>query len=122
MKLGLVMLAGSILSAFGIVTVLGVEAEPDVRLAVWLGMAAPLVAAVGSVIAIEQVHRKRPANLTGVMAAAFAAKMIFFGGYVALVVKMGWVQPTPFAITLTGYFLVLHVTEAIYLRRLFATT
>ena len=37
---------------------------------------------------------------TGVMIKAFVAKMVFFGGYVALIVKAGWVQPVPFAISL----------------------
>ena len=121
MKLGLVMLVGSVLSAFGIVALLGAEAEPDVRLAVWLGMAGPLVVAVGSAIAIERVFRKRPESSTKFMAAAFAAKMILFGGYVALVVAMGWARPTPFAIAFVAYFLVLQITEAFYLKHLFAT-
>jgi len=120
MKLGAWMVAGSVLSAFVVVTLLGTDVPPDVRLGVWLGMAAPLVAALISTIAIESVFRKNPASLTGLMAAAFAAKMIFFGGYIALIVTMGWVRPIPFAISFTAYFLGLHVTEAFHLRRLFA--
>jgi hypothetical protein len=121
MKVGLLMLAGSVLSAYGIVAILGAEADPDVRLAVWLGMAAPLAAAMISTIVIEHVWRTRPADLTKLMTAAFAAKLILFAGYVALIVKMGWVEPISFATSFTGYFLVLHVTEALHLRRLFIT-
>lgn len=121
MKLGLVMLAGSVLSAFGVMAVLGAEADPDVRLAVWLGMAAPLAAAVSSTIVIEHVWRTRPEGLTKLMTAAFAAKLVFFAGYIALLVKMGWVEPISFATSFTGYFLVLHLTEAFHLRRLFIT-
>jgi hypothetical protein len=56
------------------------------------------------------------------MIGAFGAKMLFFGGYIALVIKAGWVRPVPFAISFTGYFIALHLLEAVHLRRLFATT
>jgi uncharacterized membrane protein len=56
------------------------------------------------------------------MIKAFFAKMVFFGLYVALVVKAGWVRPIPFVISFTCYFLVLHMIEAFRLKRLFANT
>ena len=116
------MLAGSALSAFGIVAFLGDEATPDLRLAVWLGMVGPLVATLCAMVAMNRAYQRDPAGLTGVMIKAFVAKMVFFGGYVALLVKSGWVRPVPFAISLVCYFLVLHMIEAIRLRRLFANT
>ena len=116
------MLAGSVVSALGITAFLGGAASPDVRLAVWLGMIAPLAATLGTSGLFEKVYRKQPDRLTGVMIAAFAAKMIFFGGYVLLVVKSGWAQPAPFTISFTGYFLALHIIEAFRLRRLFTGT
>ncbi len=122
MKLAWWMFAGSAVSALGITVFLGAAAPLDVRLAVWLGMAAPLGATACSAILVERVYRSRPESLTRVMGGAFAVKMIFFGGYVALVVKADWVRPIPFAISFTGYFLALHITEAFRLRRLFAGT
>ena len=121
MKWGWWMLAGSALSAVGIVAFLGDEATPDLRLAVWLGMLGPLVATLCAMVATNRVHRLNPAGLTGVMITAFVAKMVFFGGYVALVVKAGWVRPVPFAISFVCYFLVLHMIEAVRLRRLFSS-
>jgi hypothetical protein len=48
--------------------------------------------------------------------------MFFFGGYVLLIVKSGWVRPVAFAVSFTGYFLALHIIEAFRLKRLFAGT
>jgi len=121
MKWGWWMLAGSALSAFGIVTFLGDEATPDLRLAIWLGMLGPLAATLCAMVATDRTYRRQPGGVTGVMIKAFVAKMVFFGGYVALVVKSGWVRPVPFAISFVCYFLVLHMIEAFRLRRLFSS-
>ena len=122
MKSGWWLLAGSILSCVAIVALLGDEVAGDLRLAVWLGMLGPLVATLCAMVAMHRAYRRSPASLTGVMIKAFIAKMVFFGGYVALVVKAGWVRPVPFAVSFTCYFLVLHMIEAFRLRRLFANT
>jgi hypothetical protein len=121
MKLGWWMLVGSALSAFGIGAFLGDEKTPDVRLSVWLGMLGPLTATLCAMVAVTRAYRKNPASLTGAMIGAFVVKMVFFGGYVALVLKAGWVRPGPFAASFTGYFLALHMIEAIRLRRLVTT-
>ena len=114
------MLAGSVLSAFGIGIFLGDAATPDLRLAVWLGMIGPLLATLCSMVATDRAYRKQPASVTGVMITAFVAKMVFFGGYIALVITSGWVRPVPFALSFIGYLLVFYIVEAFRLRRLFA--
>src|SRR5574339_873600 len=101
MKLGWWMLAGSALTCLAIVAFLGDEAPADVRLAVWLGMLGPLAATLSAMFVMGRAYRRDPARLTKVMIGAFAAKMVFFGGYVALAVKAGWVRPVPFAISFT---------------------
>jgi hypothetical protein len=53
------------------------------------------------------------------MILAFAGKMVFFGAYVTLALTMFPLRPVPFVISFTSYFIALHVTEAIWLRRLF---
>ena len=122
MKLGLWMLAGSAVSSFVVVAFLGDRATPELRLSVWLGMLGPLVAALCSMVALNRAHRKNPANVTRVLIAAFAAKVVFFGGYVILIVKAGWVSPNPFVVSLVSYFFALHIIEAIRLRRLVTST
>jgi len=122
MRSGWWLVAGSVLSSVAIVALLGDEVAAGVRLAVWLGMLGPLVATLCAMVAMNRAYRRSAVSLTGVMIKAFVAKMVFFGGYVALVVKSGWVQPVPFAVSFTGYFVVLHMIEAFRLRRLFANT
>jgi hypothetical protein len=86
-----------------------------------LGMAGPLLIAIVSWRLAEQAYRRDPASLTGLMMTGFVAKMVFFGGYVILVVK-GMSQPAvPFAVSFTGSFIALHLIEALALRRLFAS-
>ena len=78
---------------------------------VLLGMAAPLT---------ERTYKRDPQALTGMMTAAFAVKMLFFGTYVALMLRVVGLQPLPFVVSFTGYFIALYLTEALLMRRLFA--
>jgi hypothetical protein len=85
------------------------------------GMAGPLVVAVVTWLGAERTYRRDPQALTGLMMAGFAGKMVFFGAYVALVIK-GLSQPVmPFIVSFTGSFIALHLIEALALRRLFAS-
>ena len=118
MKLGLWMLAGSAISSFVIVAFLGDEANPDLRMAVWLGMLGPLAATLCSMAVVNRAYRREPATFTRAMIGAFVAKVFFFGGYVMLIMKAGWVRPTPFAISFVSYFFALHIIEAFRLKRL----
>jgi hypothetical protein len=89
--------------------------------ATFYGMAGPLLVAVVSWVLAEQAYRREPASLTGLMMTGFVAKMVFFGAYVAVVIK-GLSQPAvPFAISFTGSFIALYLIEALALRRLFAS-
>ena len=83
-----------------------------------LGMAGPLASAVGSWIAYERAHRAAPARLTGVMITALAVKMVFFGGYVGVMLRGLELRPVPFIVSFAAYFIALHMMEAAFLRRL----
>jgi hypothetical protein len=87
---------------------------------VLLGMAAPLAAASVSWVLTERTYKRDPQALTGMMTAAFAVKMLFFGTYVALMLRVVGLQPLPFVVSFTGYFIALYLTEALLMRRLFA--
>jgi hypothetical protein len=89
-------------------------------LAILLGMIAPLAVAVVSWIAIERTHRRDPRRVTAILMAGFAAKMVFFGGYVLVVLRILAVRPAPFIASFTVYFIALYLVEALYLKRLFA--
>jgi F0F1-type ATP synthase assembly protein I len=114
MKLVWWMLSGSILTAL----ILTVLIRPENRLELWTGMLGPLSSAVASWIAMHRKYIRRPEGLTALMIKAFAAKMIFFAVFITVLVSFGWVRPIPFVVSFVGYFLALHMMEAIGLRRL----
>ena len=86
---------------------------------VWLGMLGPLVVVSATWVLTERVYKTNPANLTALVITAFAGKLVFFGAYVALAIGVLGVQPVPFAASFTGYFIALHMIEALLLKRLF---
>jgi hypothetical protein len=92
----------------------------DKRAAVVLGMTAPLAATAVSWVLTERTFTRSPERLTGLMLAGFAAKMVFFGAYVAVMLKVVGLRPVPFVASFTGCFIALYLIEALLLRRLFA--
>ena len=59
-------------------------------------------------------------TLTQAMIAAFGGKLVFFGAYVTIVLKVLEARPLPFVISFTTYFIGLHLAEALSLQRFFA--
>ena len=110
MKTVLWLASASVLSA----AVLGARFGREV----WLGMFAPLIVVIATWVLTERVYKARPENLTSVMMAAFAGKLLFFGAYVAAAIAVLGVRPVPFAASFTAYFIVLNMIEALLLRRL----
>jgi len=101
------------------VLMVGALVEPRARLDVLLGMLGPLLLASGSWVLIERTYRDRPQALMSVMIASFAFKLVFFGLYVALMIRVVALKPVPFIASFTGYLAGLYLMEALYLRRLF---
>jgi hypothetical protein len=93
----------------------------DTVVATFYGMAAPLTVAIVTWRMADQTYRRDPAALTGLMMTGFVGKMVFFGGYVAVVTKILSQPAVPFAVSFTGSFIALHLIEALALRRLFAS-
>jgi hypothetical protein len=99
--------------------VVGALVDPRARLAVLLGMVGPLLMATGSWVLTERTYRERPQAVMSVMIAAFAFKLVFFGAYVALMIRVVGLRPVPFIASFTGYLAGLYLVEALYLRHLF---
>jgi hypothetical protein len=101
---------------------LAVAAIPDVDSdwEVLLGMLAPLAGAVGTWVLVARTYPSQPERLTSLMVAAFGAKLVFFGAYVTVMLKVLALRPLPFVISFTTYFIALHMFEALCLQRLFA--
>ena len=109
-------MAGSALVSWLIVAVIpGVESDREVL----FGMLAPLVGALGTWVLVARTYPSNPERLTGVMVAAFGGKLVFFGAYVTVMLKVLQLQPLPFVISFTVYFIALHMFEALCLQRLF---
>jgi hypothetical protein len=101
------------------VLVVGALVAPDARFAVLLGMLGPLLATTSSWVLIERTYRESRQKVTNVMITAFAFKLVFFGFYVGLMIRVVALRPLPFIASFTGFFVGLYWMEALYLRRLF---
>ena len=86
--------------------------------AAFLGMIAPLGAAVLTWIAVQSAHARNPAGVTRVLIIGLAAEMVFFGAYVAVVLTRLHATPVPFVVSFTAYFIGLYAIEAMMLHRL----
>ena len=89
---------------------------------VMLGMFAPLVVVSVTWVVMERVYKRHPERLTSTMISAFAGKLVFFAAYLGLAVGVVGVKPAPFVLSLTGYFIALHLIEALWLKRLFVSS
>ena len=110
------MVSASLASWLTVMMLVGTEAG----VAVLLGMVGPLVVASATWVLAGRTFTRHPERLTSVMVQAFAGKLMFFGAYVAVMLKVLFLRPVPFVVSFTTYFIALHLTEALLLRRLFA--
>jgi hypothetical protein len=94
-----------------------------IALEILLGMFGPLVAASATWVMMERTYKRDAERLTALMVKAFAVKMVLFAAYVAIVIKALTLRPGPpvtFIASFATYFIALHLTEALCLRRLLA--
>ena len=82
------------------------------------GVAGPLVAVCATWVVVRRVHRSAPERLTAVMIAGFAFKLLFFGAYVAVMLRGLSLRPVPFVAAFVSYLIALYAMEALFLRRL----
>jgi hypothetical protein len=95
--------------------------RPNAGGALVFGMIGPLAAASASWVSIQRTFRRSPERLTSVMTAAFAIKLVFFGLYVAIALRVLMLGPVPFVASFTSYFVGLYIVEAVFLYRLFGS-
>ena len=84
------------------------------------GLFAPLVATVGTWVAVVRTHRQDPGAVHALMITGFGLKVIFFCGYVVVALGVMDLNPTPFIASFTAYFVSLYLAEALLLARLFS--
>jgi hypothetical protein len=83
------------------------------------GMAGPLASALLTWVLVVRTYRRARERVTGVLVAGFAMKLVFFGLYLAVMLRVVGLRVVPFAAAFVGYMVVLYVMEALFLRRLF---
>jgi hypothetical protein len=111
-------MAGASVASWLAVSALGDDrVNPE---ALW-GMLGPLVSACVAWISMVRAHRSAPERLTAVMMVGFALKLLFFGVYVAVMVRVVGLRLVPFVTVFTGYFIALYAMQALFLRRLMLT-
>ena len=91
---------------------------PHARYELLLGMLGPLFSAVVTWVVTAHTFQTGRDRLTGIMVAGFAARMVFFGAYVAVMLRVLNVSPVPFVISFTSYFIAMYAMEAAFLKRL----
>jgi hypothetical protein len=99
---------------------LAVSAATPVNPEAFYGLLAPLVSAVVSWMVVYRVWSANPARLTGAMMIGFGLKLLFFGAYLVAVIRGLELRPAPFMLSFAGFFIGLHLLEALFLKRLFA--
>ena len=110
------MVAGSLVSGLALWVAFGPVAVPELG---W-GMLGPLASAVISWLILERTQRSAPERLTNVMIMSFGVKVLLFGLYLVVMLKVLAVRPMPFMLSFAGYYIALHVVEAVFLKRLLA--
>jgi hypothetical protein len=94
-----------------------IAAGPAVGRDAAFGILGPLVSAVASWL-VMHACRGDAARLNRVILQAFVVKVLFFGIYVALMLRVVSVEPVPFVVSFILAFLALHLGEAVLLQRL----
>lgn len=96
------------------VAIAGGAPAPEV---LW-GLAGPLGAANVTWVLARRTFARAPAQLARVMTKTFAVKLLFFGAYVAVMVRGLELSAVPFAMSFAAFFIGVHFLEALFLQRL----
>ena len=110
------MIGGSLVSCPLLIAAAGSGLTPELL----LGMLGPLSSAVVTWHVLERTQSSTPERLTNVMITAFGVKVLLFAVYVVVILGVLGFRPKPFMLSFAGYYVALHVVEAMFLRRLLA--
>jgi len=86
---------------------------------IFLGMIAPLLMGVGSIFLISIANQKSPENVNSVMVKLFIIKMILYALYLIYIFTFYSFNPMPFILSFVGYYITLHISEALFLKSIF---
>jgi hypothetical protein len=69
---------------------------------------------------VAWAYRERPGAVDGPDGCGVLFEDDFFGGYVAIMLRIALFRPFPFVASFIGYFVGLYSMEALFLKRLFS--
>lgn len=109
----LVPIVAACFSSWAVVVLAGAAATE-----VFFGMLGPLVAVTASWLVTQRAHRLNPVGVGQALIAAFAMKMLFFGGYVVVATQVLRLELVAFTTSFIVYFIALYVVQAVLMRNL----
>jgi hypothetical protein len=108
----------SLLAVASALVVAARAGDHDVARAVLAGMLGPAIISGGSWAQAARIQRADPARLTSYLMTSFMVKVVLFGAYVALALRVLLVPGYPFAVSFAIYFVMFYASEALWLARL----
>ena len=90
----------------------------NVSAEIFLGMTGPLLVAIIFTVMLTRVFRQHPERVTQLLIRGLICKMVAFGIYVVTIIFSFALEPIPFAVSFTVYFVLLHILEVVHLQRL----
>ncbi len=91
---------------------------PSVNPEALFGMLGPLVSTCATAVLTNRAFRIAPERLTALMIGALLVKVVCFGAYVVVMLRVLGLRPVLFIVSFTVYFVALYGMEALFLRRL----
>jgi len=108
-----------ILLGFGISGLVGGTIYSQYLSEIFLGMIAPLLVTVISIIWINKVFKADPEKITATMTKSFFIKMVLIALYFIIIFSFYTFKPNPFVLSFTGFFILFYIIEAVFLQKLF---
>ena len=108
-----------IILGLGISGLIGGVVFPEFFKEIFIGMIAPLLVTMFSIIWIKNVFKTHPEKITVVMTKSFFIKMVLFALYFIIILSFYTFEPNPFVISFTGFFILFYIIEAMFLKKLF---
>ena len=108
-----------IILGLGISGLVGGAVFPQYYKEIFIGMIAPLLITLISIMWIKKVFKTNPAKVTATMTKSFFIKMVLFALYFIIILSFYAFNPSPFVISFTGFFILFYIIEAIFLKKLF---
>ena len=109
---------GLTIASLGSAALIASQTAPPVGRAIVAGMAGPLLIVSVTWLQAARIHRAAPGRLTSFMMTTFVVKMVLFGAYVVVAVRVLALPTVPFVVSFASYFVVLYAAEAFWLSRL----